>query len=78
MLRKKLEYKSGTKMADSGFLIIYENRRIPDPRFGYGLPSLVILLIKLKKTHILIFKLKGRVKLDLNKHQKQETPTFCY
>ena len=24
MLRKKLEYKSGTKMADSGFLIIYE------------------------------------------------------
>ena len=42
MLRKKLESKSvesesGTKIADSGFLIIYEK----PADFGFGLPSLI-------------------------------------
>ena len=37
MLRKKLESESGTEIADSGFLIIYE--KTADP--GFGLSSLL-------------------------------------
>ncbi len=37
MLRKKLESESGTEIADSGFLIIYEK----PVDSGFGLPSLI-------------------------------------
>ena len=37
MLRKKLESESGTEIADSGFLIIYEK----PADSGFGLPSLL-------------------------------------
>ena len=41
MLRKKLKSESGTEIADSGFPIIYE--KPPDPKFGFGLPSLILI-----------------------------------
>ena len=57
MLRKKIRIRirdpeSGTGIADCGFLIIYKNRRIPDPGFGFGLPSLIKTLILLINTII--------------------------
>ena len=41
MLRKKLESESGTEIADSGNLKIYEKPADP----GFGLPSLINIVL---------------------------------
>ena len=51
MLRKKLESESGTEIAYSGFLIIYEE----PADSGFGLPSLLQIL--LKKSRLLLVEL---------------------
>ena len=49
MLRKKLEPESGTEIADSGLLIIYEK----PADSGFGLQSLIFMLYLLNKSNLI-------------------------